>query len=131
MAEIYEYKLKPHINKQLFLKKHHLDVGIINGIDKCFDKLLLVLREHMLLLSVYIVKDNMEFIYELPGCEKYIICFISDKNDINKIVNQMMSDGNYFSGYLLNELATEAIFNASDELKELIKKNTEKSGYFI
>jgi len=41
---------------------------------------------------------------------------ISD--EINNLVDKMMSSGSYLEGYLLNEIAVDVLFNASNELNK-------------
>lgn len=128
--------LEVQINKERIYKNLHLVENTISYkcADDAFLELSQIIRDNMKLTCVYNIVDN---IFDFPFKEiesytswkKYVFCFISSKDNINNIVNDMMSVGDYLRGYLLNEIATDVIFNASNEMNIIIKREVFKLGY--
>jgi len=128
--------LEPQINKDRIYNSLHLveNTASYKCADDAFQELSQIIRKNMKITSLYNIVDYTSIIpfEEIGGCtsfEKYVFCFISSKDDINNIVNDMMSGGDYLKGYLLNEIATDVIFNAANEMNKIIKENALKSGY--
>jgi len=128
--------LEPQVNKDRIYNKFHLveNTTSYKCADDAFQELSRIIRKNMKITSLYsIVDDTFGIQFEEIGgytsWQKYVLCFISSKDDINSIVNDMMSAGDYLKGYLLNEIATDVMFNAANEMNKIIKENALKSGY--
>ncbi len=100
--------------------------------DRIFDELSGLAQDNIRLTSFYKLTDSEELnIEELYGLEKYVICLVSSDDKISEISNEMMSSGEYLKGYLLHEIATDAIFTASDALNKEVETEAAKIGCII
>jgi len=124
--------LKPQINKKQFFNKLHIVKGTetYKSADGVFEGLRQIIEQKMKLYSLYAVVDTFDLgIFELDTCKKYVLCFISFQNDMSGIIHEMMSSGSYLKGYLLNEMAADALFNASNEMNKIIREQAVKLKY--
>jgi len=124
------------INKNRIYKRLHFveNTESYKSIENCFNDICHIVRDNMKLTGAYfMVNDTAEISFkelkESANWSKYVLCFVSSKDEINSYVNDMISSGDYLKGYLLNEIATDVIFNASDELNKIIKKEVSMLGY--
>ncbi len=129
-------KLDIKINKARIYKNLHLDeAGLKNPMDDIFRELTQIIKDNMKLTCIYSIADNT---FSLPLCDiedtewkKYVICFVSANDNIDSIINGMMSSGDYLKGYILNEISTDVIFNASDEMNKIIRSEALSKGYLL
>ena len=129
---VYKLNIEHKIEKNKFFKNLHIDENTeaYRNADEEFAELFEIIRENMKLTVLYQVVDPFDLhSKELTNSVKYVLCFISSKDDISGIVNDLMSSGNYLKGYLLNEMATYIIFNASNEMNNIIKEKSKKLGF--
>lgn len=120
------------VNKIKIFKRLHIEENteVYKNADCDFVELYNIIRENIMLTVLYSIVDSFDLEYkELDRFEKYVLCFISAKDDLNNIVNNMMSSGEYLKGYLLNEMATDVIFNVSNKMNSIIRERTKKLGY--
>lgn len=129
---VYLYDFGHKIEKTKIFKRLHIDENAetLRIADDVFLELHKIIIGNMKLTVLYSIVNSFDLGYiELDNCEKYVMCFISSNDEIDNIVNHMMSSGDYFKGYLLNEMATDVIFNSSNEMNKAIKENSKKLGY--
>jgi len=124
-------KVKGTVNKKVLYKNLHIYDGteVFNSCETVFDELKDIIYS-MKIITAYIFTDNLPFQIE-ENAEKYVICYVSSDKDINTLANDFISKGEYLKGYLLSEMATQAIFNASDEMVYKIMYDLKKQGYGI
>lgn len=125
-------KIKPIISKEKIFEKLHIVEGTeaFKSADNIFEELSDIVTNNMKLTAVYKVTDSLNINFEeSEKYKKYIICFISSDDNINEISHEMMSSGNYMKGYLLNEIAVNVIFRASNELNQKLRKQAAICGY--
>lgn len=129
---VYKLNIEHKIEKKKFFKKLHIDENTetYNNADDAFMELYEIIKNNMKLTVLYSIVPAFDLGFKkLYECEQYVLCFISSKDDINSIVNDMMSSGNYLKGYLLNEMATDVIFNASNEMNNIIREKSKDLCY--
>lgn len=118
------------INKEKTFRRLHIEENseTHKNADSNFDELCSIIQDNMKLTVVYKVAEGLIF-DEASDYESSVICFVSSEDDISEISGRMMSEGNYLNGYLLYEFAMDAIFNASNELNNIIKQEAAKKGF--
>lgn len=141
MEKYKKFNLTPNINKHNIFKKLHISENTesYKNADGFFDELNNILKENMNITVVYAVVEKSELKIDLvlnnnentTNFVKYVICFVSSKDEINNKVNDMMSSGNYLKGYLLNEMSSDVIFNCSNELNKIIKSEFNHQGLIL
>lgn len=131
MNKVNKLNLKPIINKDNFYKKLHIieNTETYKSADFIYDELVEFLQNKININALYVIVEswdiaNIEY-------EKFMLCFISIENEINDVVNEIMSNGEYLKGYLLNEMSIYALFNASNEMNEIIKNEAFKEGFIL
>lgn len=129
---VYLLDIEHKVDKLKIFKRLHIveNTETYNSADDDFEKLYNIIIENMNLTVLYSIVDSFDLGYkELDRFGKYVLCFISSKDDLSNIVNNMMSSGEYLKGYLLNEMATDIIFNVSNEMNNIIREKIKKLGY--
>lgn len=124
---VYKLNIEHKIEKKKFFKKLHINdnTETYRNADDAFMELYDIIKNNMKLTALYSIVPAFDLGYnKLDECEQYVICFISSKDDISSIVNDMMLSGNYLMGYLLYEMATDVIFNASNEMNNIIREKS-------
>ncbi len=123
------------INRDRIFKKLRFNDGseAYKNADRIFNELSSLVQYNIRLTALYMLTDSEELnIEELYNFEKYVICLVSsDDKIISETLNEMMSSGEYLKGYLLHEIATDAIFTASDALNKEVETEVVKMGYRI
>jgi len=122
------------INRDRIFKKLRFNDGseACKNADRIFDELSSLVQDNIRLTALYKLTDCEELnIDELYNFKKYVICLVSSNDKISEISNEMMSFGDYLKGYLLHEIATDAIFAASDALNKEVETEVAKMGYRI
>lgn len=134
MVNVLKFEIK--INKKRIYKNLHLveNTASYNCAEDYFYELTQVIRNNMKITCLYNIIDNkLDFAFDDIECclmwKKCVLCFISSHDCISDIVNDMISSGDYLKGYLLNEIATDVIFNCSNEMNKKIKEEVLKTGY--
>lgn len=92
-----------------------------------------IAKQHADIRTVYLV-GNKEFkteIEEIDSCEKQIICLCYASDKIINIISDMMEKGDYLESYILNDLTNDVLFNASNQMNEIIFDNMKKEGLFL
>lgn len=132
MNVVNKLNLKPIINKDNFFKRLHIIEGTetFKSAAYVYDELVEILNIKMNLNAMYVVVDPFD-VTKLIEYDKFVLCFISSEDEINDVVNEIMSKGEYLKGYLLNEMSIYALFNASNEMNKIIKLEARKSGYTL
>lgn len=117
------------INKEKTFNRLHIEENTetYKNADNSYDELCHIIKNNIKVTAVYKVTESLIF-DEACDYESFAICLVSSDDDISEISNRMMSEGNYLNGYLLYELAMDAIFNASNELNNIVKQEAAKKG---
>lgn len=120
---VYKLNIEHKIEKKKFFKKLHIDENTetYRNADDAFMELYEIIINNMKLTVLYSIVPAVDLgLKKLDEYEKFVLCFVSSKDDISSIASDMMSSGGYLKGYLLNEMATDVIFNASNHLNNII-----------
>lgn len=64
----------------------------------------------------------------LDLCGQWVLCLASCSDSINQVIQQKLEEGEYLEGYLLNDLANEILFNASNQMNRQIEKEMQEQG---
>jgi hypothetical protein len=132
MERLYKSCIEPQIDKDKIYRRLHIAEGseVRKYSELVFDELVEIIKNVMNLYSIYIESDKFELGNdELDSCESYVLCFISSSEKTGLIANEMMENGDYLKGFLINEMASEAIFEESNELNDRLRKELFKSGF--
>lgn len=124
--------LKTIINKERLYKKLHITEGTeaFKNAESVFNELSQIIISNMKLTALYMTDSSLDINFEIPDkYEKYVICFISSDDNISEISHEMISSGNYMMGYLLYEIASDVIFNTSNEMDKTIREEAARNGY--
>nr|WP_312579498.1 hypothetical protein [Sedimentibacter sp.] len=128
---VYNLDIEYTIDKIKIFKRLHIEENTetYKNADSYFIGLYNIVRKNMKITALYTIVDSFNLEYkELDRFEKYVLCFISAKDDLSNISNNMMSSGEYLKGYLINEMATDVIFNVSNKMNSIIREQTKKLG---
>lgn len=132
MNTVNKLNFKPIINKDNFFKRLHIIEGTetFKSADRVYEELVEMLENNMHLNAYYVVTEPFDFAKKIEF-DKFVICFVSSEDEINCVVNETMSQGEYLKGYLLNEMSTHVLFNISNEMNKIIKNEAAKFGYTL
>ncbi|MDO4554190.1 MAG: hypothetical protein Q4B70_03480 [Lachnospiraceae bacterium] len=67
-------------------------------------------------------------IEDVDRCEKQLVCLCYTTEKILDLINGMMADGDFFEAYIINDMANEALFNASNRMNEHIFQKMKEEG---
>lgn len=131
---LFRLDLTPKFDKQIIYKRLHIvqNTEIYNHSEKILNELCGKIIDNMKLTNIFVKVPYFELeIEELHDCEEYIICLVSSKDNINEVVYNIMSEGEYLKGYLLSEIAAEVLFNSSDRLNYAVRNEALKLNYVL
>lgn len=124
------------INKEGIYRRLRLEenTSSFKNAEECFDDICDIVKKNMSLTGFYCIvntssEPSFEEIKALTGISDWVLCFISSNDTITDIANNMMSSGEYLKGYLLNETAVDAFFNASGQLNHMVDTSLRLMGY--
>jgi len=126
---VYKLNIEHKIEKKRLFKKLHIDENTetFRNADDSFMELYEIIKNNMKLTVLYLIVPAFDLGFKkLDECEKYFLCFMSSKDSISSIVNDMMSSGSYLKGYLLNEMAIDVVFNASNEMNNILREKSKE-----
>jgi hypothetical protein len=67
----------------------------------------------------------------LDRCEWLLFCFVTIGKPVLEEIDESFNNGRYLEGYLINEMANEAVMSASAQLYEHEKKRLGGRGYHL
>ena len=67
-------------------------------------------------------------IEDIDNCQKQVVCLASCSSEILQAVEDLAAKGDFLESYLLNDLANEALFNASDQMNRQAEALVEAMG---
>ncbi|HAE62702.1 MAG TPA: hypothetical protein DCG38_10295 [Eubacteriaceae bacterium] len=122
-------KLRTIINKDRTLKRLHIKEAteVFKSADSIFEEVSRIIRNSLQWTAVYKVVDSLD-IKGVKKHEKYVVCFVSAKGAVAEMSHNLMSSGQYMKGFLLHEVALDAMFAASNEMNKIIKSEASKLG---
>lgn len=123
------------INKEAIYRRLHLEENTesFRNAEGYFDHICDIIKENMKPAGFYCVvstssEPSIEKIAAKTGISYWALCLISSRDNIADSVNLMMSSGEYLKGYLLNEAAADAFFNASCQLNHMADMSLRSMG---
>lgn len=101
--------------------------------ENVFPSLLQLALENMELFLCYqMIPSLSEGTFSLPEpCEKWVLCLVTCSERMNQTIQQKLDEGEYLEGYLLNDLANEILFNASNQMNCLIRREVQSMGLHL
>ena len=95
-----------------------------------FDILEDMIDKHLDIINCYIILDEvMHFnIIDIDECTKQIVCLSSCTDKIIHVIEDMIKQGDFLEGYILNDMANDIIFNASNYMNQVIQSHMEDMG---
>ena len=88
------------------------------------------------------VKDNLHMLHcfcildtplklgipDVDDCEKQVVCLSSCGPEILQAAENLIEQGDFLEGYVLNDLANEILFNGSDQMNRIAESRVEAMG---
>jgi len=87
-----------------------------------FPKLTRTVEEKLDMVNCYTVLHHAPpvNIPEVDCCSHQIVCLSSCSDQITQAIGNLLEQGDYLEGYLLNDLVNEILFNGSDQMNRQI-----------
>ena len=92
-----------------------------------------LLRENIELVLAYNITDNDLTIAspELSSCDMLAVCYCGATQKIVDCVDDLMAKSDFLEGYILNDLANEVLFNASNAMNHRLYNEFKAQGYHL
>ena len=99
--------------------------------NEVFPRLEEIARAEVELLCGYtVIPNTLELDSpEMDSCDLLAVCLAGCTDRIVNKVSAMMDEGEYLEGYILNDLANEILFNASDDMNCQLYEELRQQGY--
>lgn len=99
--------------------------------NEIFPRLEEIARAEVELLCGYtVIPNTLELDSpEMDSCDLLAVCLAGCTDRIVNKVSAMMDEGEYLEGYILNDLANEILFNASDDMNCQLYEELRRQGY--
>lgn len=101
--------------------------------ESIFPYLVELLRENIELVLAYNITDNDLTIAspELSSCDMLAVCYCGATQKIVDCVDDLMARSDFLEGYILNDLANEVLFNASNAMNRRLYNEFKAQGYHL
>jgi len=101
-----------------------------NGV---FPQLETIARTEMELLCGYtVIPNTLELDSpEMDSCDLLAVCLASCTDRIVNKIARMMEEGDFLEGYILNDLANDILFSASDDMNCQLYEEMKAMGYHL
>ena len=131
---IKEKEILFQVNQKRFLKRIHIDS------EKKQDE---ELRERVLWLEEQMRSQTIQMVYrkgegdfslgirEMDNCPVQIVCLVSIGENLNQKIDGLLSEEKYLEAYLLDQMASEALFLASEKLNEMLCRDMKSEGWYL
>lgn len=98
--------------------------------ESIFPYLVELLRENIELVLAYNITDNDLTIAspELSSCDMLAVCYCGATQKIVDCVDDLMAKSDFLEGYILNDLANEVLFNASNAMNRRLYNEFKAQG---
>ena len=122
------------VNQKRFFKRIHIDS------EKKHDE---ELRERVLWLEEQMRSQTIQMVYrkgegdfslgirEMDNCPVQIVCLVSIGENLNQKIDGLLSEEKYLEAYLLDQMASEALFLASEKLNEMLCRDMKSEGWYL
>lgn len=110
------------------------DENVNRYCEEVFPQLVETMRENLELLLAYTVTDNDLNIAspELGNCDLLVVCYCGATQKIVDCIENLMDVRcDFLEGYILNDLANEVLFNASNAMNRRIYTEMKAKGYHL
>ena len=99
--------------------------------NEVFPRLEEIARAEVELLCGYtVIPNTLELDSpEMDSCDLLAVCLAGCTDRIVNKVSAMMDEGEYLEGYILDDLANEILFNASDDMNCQLYEELKQQGY--
>lgn len=113
--------------------KLNADENVRTYAEEIFPRLVQLLHENMELLLAYNIVDNDLTVSspELINCELLAVCYCGATQKIVDCIDALMDAGDFLEGYILNDLANEVLFNASNAMNRRMYGELKAQGYHL
>ena len=101
--------------------------------NEIFPRLEEIAREEIELLCGYTVIPNTLELGspEMDSCDMLAVCLAGCTDRIVNKVAAMMDEGEFLEGYILNDLANDILFSASDDMNCQLYEELKQQGYHL
>lgn len=101
--------------------------------ENVFPQLVELLHGNMELVLAYNITDNDLTIAspELSSCDLLAVCYTGATQKIVDCVDRLMDNSDFLEGYILNDLANEVLFNASNAMNRQLYTELKAQGYHL
>ena len=70
-------------------------------------------------------------IREMDNCPVQIVCLVSIGENLNQKIDSFFSEEKYLEAYLLDQMASDALFFASEKLNEMLCRDMKSEGWYL
>ena len=131
---IKEKEILFQMNQKRFLKRIHIDS------EKKQDE---ELRERVLWLEEQMRSQTIQMVYrkgegdfslgirEMDDCPVQIVCLVSIGEKLNQKIDGFFAEEKYLEAYLLDQMASDALFFASEKLNEMLCRDMKSEGWYL
>jgi hypothetical protein len=124
-----------HVNQESLYRRLRLKTGtsVFEAVQcihsSCLEKTAASVRFQ----ALYLLEKNENLIEHplLDRCEWLLFCFITIGKPVLEEIDESFNNGRYLEGYLINEMANEAVMSAATQLYEHVKKRLGGRGYHL
>ena len=114
------------INREAVHRRMRLKTGtpVYKAVQEVYDTCLRKTAACVMYQAVYLLGKNDHRITQpdLDGCSELLYCFITIGQPVLDVIDGHFEDGRYLEGYLINEMANEAVMSASNQLYHHVKQ---------
>ena len=122
------------VNQKRFFKRIHIDS------EKKQDE---ELRERVLWLEEQMRSQTIQMVYrkgegdfslgirEMDDCPVQIVCLVSIGEKLNQKIDGFFAEEKYLEAYLLDQMASDALFFASEKLNEMLCRDMKSEGWYL
>ncbi|WP_294548959.1 hypothetical protein [uncultured Pseudoflavonifractor sp.] len=129
---VYFADVTPKYDRERIFRRLHIepDTNAYQYAQSVFPSLAEIARQQLCMTHCYSVDENEPpvGVPEVDRCKYRITCLSTCSENITREISQMLAQGDFLEGYILNDLVNELLFNASDQMNRQISAAMEEKG---
>ena len=129
---VYFADITPKYDRNRIFRRLHIqpDTSAYRYAEAVFPALERTARQQLRMTHCYAVEEGAPpmGVPEVDRCRYHITCLSTCSEGITAAITQLLERGDFLEGYILNDLANELLFNASDQMNRQISSVMSESG---